>query len=469
MLIRQGSHGQAGEMLKQVLQEEIPRSSVAEAAALARRLSQPLEAIKVLRPFVRPSDKKMIIATTAEKAEYAGALVRLGMISEAKKLLREIPADEYPRSYLFQAFALISHWDYQAAEGPLNKYIQHPKADPYEVLLAKVNLGFGYVYQNKKSEKFIQDLLLETKNSENYFLYSNTLEMAADFYTQKKKWKKAQEFIQLSETLLKDSGTIDAYLVRKQKAILELKQKGFDSQTQKELLKVRQEALDRGHWESFRDCQYHLALAQKNLKEITKIYFGTPYNSYQKRIANHVHITDDFYVYGPEGKAGRDLYHIGQNWPDLPHRLLIFLVKDFYRPRRTYEIFDELYPNEFFDPKSSPFKVHQILKRLRQYLRDDKIPIDIVEQEGFFKIRTKIGLKISRLNEPLKDLKSKQDLETELKRFKKAGLFTVNQYASGLKIPRRSAQRSLQKLVAAGLLTKQGKAWQTKYHRPIVT
>lgn len=47
-------------------------------------------------------------------------------------------------------------------------------------------------------------------------------------------------------------------------------------------------------------------------------------------------------------------------------------------------LFWELFPNEHFDVFTSPDRVHQVLRRTRQSLKNEKLPIEIVENEGTY-------------------------------------------------------------------------------------
>ena len=70
----------------------------------------------------------------------------------------------------------------------------------------------------------------------------------------------------------------------------------------------------------------------------------------------------------------------------LLHRLLHLLTEDLYQPLTLGKIFSRLFNGEYFDPNSSPDRVHQVVKRLRAWLRSEKIPLDIQEAGGFYRL-----------------------------------------------------------------------------------
>lgn len=67
-------------------------------------------------------------------------------------------------------------------------------------------------------------------------------------------------------------------------------------------------------------------------------------------------------------------------------RLLQALTKDFYRPLPLGSLFSTLYPDEKFNPETSPNRVYQVVKRLRRWFNSQNIPLEIEMQNDFFKL-----------------------------------------------------------------------------------
>lgn len=70
----------------------------------------------------------------------------------------------------------------------------------------------------------------------------------------------------------------------------------------------------------------------------------------------------------------------------LVHRLLCILCSDFVRPLSMGTLISELYPDEYFNPNSSPQKLGQTLSRLRQWLHDHSIPLEILVKNESYKL-----------------------------------------------------------------------------------
>jgi hypothetical protein len=67
------------------------------------------------------------------------------------------------------------------------------------------------------------------------------------------------------------------------------------------------------------------------------------------------------------------------------HQLLVILFRDFYRPLPVAELFSHLFQGEHFNILSSPYRVRQIVFRLRNWLREEHLPIQILEEDGQYR------------------------------------------------------------------------------------
>src|SRR5262249_7052089 len=63
------------------------------------------------------------------------------------------------------------------------------------------------------------------------------------------------------------------------------------------------------------------------------------------------------------------------------HRLLVCLSSDTYRPFRLASLHHQLYTNEYFNPSSSPPRVHRAIQRFRGWAREGRLPL-MVENAG---------------------------------------------------------------------------------------
>jgi hypothetical protein len=69
------------------------------------------------------------------------------------------------------------------------------------------------------------------------------------------------------------------------------------------------------------------------------------------------------------------------------HQLVEVLLRDFYSPLKLGGLFRELFPGEYFDPDSSPGRVHQLIWRARRWLESSDIPVEISENEGEYRLK----------------------------------------------------------------------------------
>ena len=143
------------------------------------------------------------------------------------------------------------------------------------------------------------------------------------------------------------------------------------------------------------------------------------------------------------------------------HRLLITLASDFYTPYRLPLLFGKIYPGEYFNPSSFP-RVYRVIRRLREWLADNSVPIEIPEADNRYNlvarrpvtIRTRPNLaQAPALDANLKVLKDTWDRDT----------FSAAQAAKQLRLSPRSALRLLQHARENGSLERSGGAANTRY------
>jgi hypothetical protein len=148
----------------------------------------------------------------------------------------------------------------------------------------------------------------------------------------------------------------------------------------------------------------------------------------------------------------------------LQHRLLAALVADFYRPIRVAAAYVLIYPGEYFNPVSSPARVHEAVKRLRQWLEAQKLTITIEESSGAYRLvsTAPCSLRIPSITgSPL--ARHSPIVDKLRQRWPREG-FTIQQASELLKTPARSTLRLLEEAIRAGSLERVGKGRATRYH-----
>lgn len=492
-LIRNGKHGIANEHLNHLLHLETPREDMHAVAALARRLSRSEIGISTLNPIVRPSGRKPTIATDQEKTEYAACLIRLGALNEALLLLDTISIQIHPHALMFRAFAHIARWDFKKSGICLEDFIRLSPEASYDVLIAKVNLAVGYVFLEEyhKAIPLLEELCEITQRTGNLLLHSNSLELLAQAFITKGDYSRAEVYLERAENVLVTSDTIDAFFVKKSRAILKLFKNSASDSSLRDIRAIKEEARKRRFWEQLRDCDYSIALATKNKKLIEHLYFGTPFESYRKHMLSKMDFSyqelNNKYKFSVGHNSKQSIIEIDVNTGcstisdlrlkegQVPQRLLSLLASDFYRPKRILEIFDGLFPNEYFSPQSSRDKIHQALRRLRSFLDEARVPLVIKEQKGFYSLDAKndsvvnmicykeqhLGLKKTYLYQHREQ--KTLDLLTAFKQSTSSRDFDVVTFARACKTSERTALRHLSLAIQKGWVRKDGAARFTRY------
>jgi hypothetical protein len=206
-----------------------------------------------------------------------------------------------------------------------------------------------------------------------------------------------------------------------------------------------------------------------------RLYIGTPYVGYRKQLAREFQgkykLPEQLiYQTSMEPKECLDLetlelqsgwspkFSVGQ---DL-HLLLLALFRDLYRPVKMGEIFARVYPDEFFNPFSSPDRVYQLIKRLRKDLKSSGIKISIASG--------KVGYQASLADSLSLLLHSDYEACSRWgqlwKRFVALGWlgeFSANQVRQELDLPHMTTYRFLEWCIQNGHLQRVGSGPRTRY------
>ena len=500
--IREGRHADANRALDSVLAKQILRDELWLVAGLCRRLSRSKAGVGLLNPIVRPSAKKPVHASDEERAEYAACLIRLGVLNEAHALLDQVSESLVPRALLFRAFAHIARWDFEKSEIALNSLLNHRGAEPYDLLIARVNLGVGHVFLGRyvEAQTVLEEASLIATRNGNRLMHANSLELMAQAAILSHDYSRADAILRSAEILLTSSKTIDAFFIRKDQAILQML-KAAPASDLSELRKLKAEALSKGYWEQNRDCDYYISTAMRVPKMIHHLYFGTPFPAYRgqllRRLGWSIDDLPETYrwrlpnqegnrqmtrinldILTGDNSVGAGVLKVGQ----VQQRLLAVLASDFYRPSRLVELFNALFPNDYFSPDSSGDRIYQAMRRLRSFFNDQGVPIEIRESSGFYRLVTN-GINVELLcyrdaSDIERVAKEQKVMQTSLLNHKLLSDFLCTlaktakshivefkgeEMASVLGISKRMATRHLKMGVESGLIARVGAARKTRY------
>ncbi|MCB0418704.1 MAG: hypothetical protein KDD39_13725, partial [Bdellovibrionales bacterium] len=202
--------------LKDLAARKTPRDFRAKLAQLSWRAGLPEAGLLALHAIVRPSERKKKEASVEEKLEYAACLMRLGATPEALGILDSI-AEPTPKTSLYRAFAYFGSWAYQEAIPLLQEFLEAPGEDPYQRLVAKVNLASALVFERQEvpATALLRELLHDTSLHKHTRLLANALEISATHAVFLGDLAGAGTFLDRARTLLKESNTVDRLFIDK--------------------------------------------------------------------------------------------------------------------------------------------------------------------------------------------------------------------------------------------------------------
>lgn len=486
--LRQGKGELACRGLKKITSKKVPRPHALTLASLARRANLLNLALRILNPIVRPTPKNPVTPTEAEKAEYASSLALLGLSEEALAILTEIDSNRIPESLLYQAFAMVSEWNYGPTIPLLLKYAASSKITEYQRIVGKVNLAAAYVHERLVGEasEVLAEIREETARNKLRRLYGNTLELSAQNAISQKKWREAEKFLNQSQKALEATKALDVFFVDKWQCILRLLKSNGDTSARAELHKLRSRAKKLHHWETVRDCDQYEVICRKDNKLLIPLFYGTPFECFRKRLLEDfgpsATIPDEYHW--QVGKGSSPGWQPRKHSPSQPtlylstgivtakrtvlkpgqsqHRLLMALSSDFYRPLRITSLHTRVYPQEFFNPISSPVRIYQLTKRLRKWLKKVSFPVEILEKDGYYHLSSEkpytIILSLSK-PEPDKDSYTIR----QLKQIWPKDKFSVADAGKRLNSSPSALHRLLRKALEQGQIKRHGRSSATLY------
>jgi hypothetical protein len=398
LMIREGRLRESRRILRKVRISEIARVSMVRFAGLARRAGLAPISVRLLNPVVRPDRNLVKPANENELAEYAASLTNIGARTEALGILDSLNPKKNPEIFLFRAFNHISVWSYSKAISDLKNYIS-TQIVPYQKLVGRVNLAAALVHESEtnEAEALLNQLIAETKGRAFSRLHANALELRAQLNIERLKFIEAEKDLDQASELLKEAGALDEFFIMKWRTILKTRGKATPSKL--EGLKIlKQEASRRNHWETVRDSDFYLARFTRDWDLFCKLYHGTPHESFRKRIRKHlsdvraVPESYDWLIFN-DRKSSKMFDVKGDMGPDsnlkvglVLHRLVSALTSDFYRPTRTAALFSILFSEEYYNPVTSPHRVHQNILRLRSGFNSLKLPLEVAATRYGYKL-----------------------------------------------------------------------------------
>lgn len=403
-LIKNGKIRQSQIELKKLKRAEVPVKDWYIMANLARRAQMPLMVLKWLSPIVRAKTEYFKSFEEPKlRSLYANALTRIGGFKEAKELLNSISPSDDSQVHFYKSLLNLQQWDHRQAIVNLKTYLKTSNLSQYSIKIGKLNLAAAYTGEGLYIEALtvINDLILSLDKGS--LLYANCLEVQGQCLFQLKRFDEAENT--LKNSLSSFGKQNHSYKFYAQKWLLFTKifsKNGIDKESIQELSQFKKSALENFQWEVVRDCDYYLSFITKNEELFLKVYLGTRFKKYKENIKNHygykkripklksILITPHLELnVGSLLKSEKLVFHFhqgefyfGENKKiqlyDLPLKLFQILITDQYQPFQFGELYFHLYPDEYFNPESSPAKLNRIIQRLRNEIT--AIPLKIVQK-----------------------------------------------------------------------------------------
>ena len=457
----------ARKKLLEIPSKKIPRESLAPLARLSWRADIPALGLKWLNPLVRPTTRRQvtITATDSETVEYSACLIRLGASTEALELLGKVNKESHPESMLYQVFALVTQWEYAKTIPLLREYADAVSSDHYQTVVAGINLALAFIFEGHLDEaktELNRVGNLTEKNQMNLAM-AKVMELRTQIAITEGEISKARDLIQEGKEALGDSKSLDEFFLRKWSAVADLK----EHRRTGPIDKIREEALNRRHWETLRDCDRLQGIHLNQPSLLEKVYYGTPFLHYRERLLElwgEPHPPHDYYdQYGKqkalfdisEGRLGRRKLKVGR----LMHQLLIVLASDIYRPKRLAELFGLLHPDDYYHPTLSPPRIYDLMARLRSWLKANRVPLKISYQKGAYSLYSSGGITLRlKHHVPKPDSSLNQKLRAAF-----PTEFSAKEAATSTGKPLRSIQRQLRMWEEQQLLISQGSGRARKY------
>ncbi len=359
-----------------------------------------LTAIRFLRKFVRNPERLQIASPSHfELAEYGAALTAIGARNEANNIFKEVSVQEEPQVLLYRSFNLFSKWEYQKAVELLREYTVLVQDQPYKYAVGRLNYCAALVSAEdyEHSIKELQNLHNFCSKNDFPLLKTHINQLTAMSYLGLKDYKKAIGAISSDFKKIKNENSTQSFLISKWIKLATIYDGGAHD-PKKELQDLINRSLEVQHWESFRDLSLRSSIYNKNKNDFLKVYFGTPYKSFRSgarvQAPDTWEIPQQFQVSNKTSgqkylewvSGASDNKSNSLKVGSIIHSTFQALSEDQFRPRPLGSLFSHLYPDDYFDPNSSPNRVSQAIFRLRSWCKTHKFDFQIIERDGLYQL-----------------------------------------------------------------------------------
>ncbi len=475
-LVVAGQHDQCQQMLDSIAPHKVPRQFAPQVAQIASRIHHSIYALKVLFRFVYPENSFAEPARDSEKMIYAYALSNLGAEEEALLLLESVSAEKEPEVLFQRAMAYVKQWNYAKTIPVLKEFIDNPSIAPYRRLVAQVNLAAALICQSKWSE--VDELLLKIQAvclENNYnLLLGNSHELQAQSYFFQGRYKEALRSLERSAEYLKEQKGIYFFFVEKWTVLCRCFQNP-SAEHMAQLESLRQQSVEKMYWDTTRELDFFRGLLESSEEAFRKVMMGTPSEAYRQRArqmwGKSMRSVGSYRLHlggAISGSTARtfDPHAVskdGSSLSEKPHLLALFeaLTLDFYRPIYLGAIFKHVYPEEHFNPTTSPPRVMRLLVRLDKWFEAQKLPLRVYFKKSEFALHSLEPMTVMIQRGPrlsVADLKWKT-----LREHFDGKPISASKISEALGISKRTSLRLISQALTDGEIEKVGQSRGTEY------
>lgn len=417
-LIRERQPERAKDLIERV---RVGRDDVRGRVALAgtaNRIGAFDKALSLLKPLA-----KLNPSTAADvRIEAARALVWLGLPSQALRLLRSVSSTGPQASRYLRVWshAHFRQWDWITPQTALKTATQTTAASSSEGLALRMRLASSLLHGSSDfdgARALCREVLDHTSPEQHatWYVDAHNILVQCDLFSGQ--FEAARASLQRYRSVLTlNDERIGARLARLWEGLLDL-QAGQASQSASarsaavaslEALHAEFEAAGLADWA--RTEHFYRAVLSDDRALASRLYFGSNLPCLRKRLLAAMKLREQdlpehllWEVTDPEATQGVTV-ELEVRPPrfasTLEDRALLALVADFYSPVTLPVLFERIYPDEIYNPASSPNRVWQALHRLRAQLKRQKIQVEIRETGGRFKIFPREGRLVLKLPRP---------------------------------------------------------------------
>ncbi len=476
-LIRKGQSASALKRIAEIRKRhKVPRQHLAKLANLCRRCGRPEQALLLLHSYVRPKEGMTFEPTPTELAEYACALIKVGAVHEGITLLKNCHKND---ALLYQAFGHIQCWENPQAMSLLIQYIASPETTDYQRLVGQVNLASTFIKMGQFTNAY--DLLGEVREivlSKNLdLLLANIFQLSAEVAIDLGNYEEAETFIQKSRDKTRAISSAERLMINRWYHVLHLSQNKNSSEHLLGLKGTLIEAQQLGLFELARSCEYYVGKLTQDKNLFLKLYCGTPALGFRSMIKKDY----DFQALIPETyqwqindkipslkifdmKVSRETTGPVELKPgQIQYRMLLALTHDFYAPQSVATCHELIFPGEYYNPHTSPMKVFEALKRLRQWLKQENIPLEIDRSENFINLNPQKSSYAFNVSVERADLGSSEIYFNRVGAQLAHTAFNSFELSQLISLSKRTCVNILNDWIQLGLVQKIGSKASTKY------